>query len=42
MFLCRVYLVQFLPFVSVGSSLGDIYKLTNLSLAMTLKLPLVN
>ena len=42
MFLCRVYPVQLLPFISKGSSLGGIYKLTNITLTITLQWPLVN
>ena len=42
MFLCRVYPVQLLPFI--GSSLGGggIYKLTSITLTITLQWPLVN
>ena len=41
MFLCQVYLIQFLSFTSLGSS-GGIYKLKNLSLTITLQWPLVS
>ena len=47
MFSCRVYIVQFLTFTSLGSSLGGIYKLTNLfhtrnMMLLTLPWPFVN
>ena len=47
MYLCLVYLVQFLPFTSLGSSLGGVHMLQNLfhtrnMVLLTLPWPMVD